>query len=169
VSIEGRAGRILAGGLSPTDRRLLALLRQDARKSYSELAAALNVSRTTVKDRIDRLKELGVITRFTIEVAPAVVEPSRGLLAFFHMQLKRPTCRTVFEAIGGWPELIGCWSIAGSTDMTVLINAASDAELETLRDRLARHPEVKTLWTELCLRQWAHKLPMEEQVATPAV
>src|SRR4029079_17259745 len=101
-----RAGRILAGGLSPTDRRLLALLRQDARKSYNELAGALNVSRTTVKDRIDRLKELGVITRFTIEVAPAVVEPSRGLLAFFHMQLKRPSCRTVFEAIGGWPELI---------------------------------------------------------------
>ena len=73
------------------------------------------------------------------------------------MQLKRPHCKTVYAAVEGWPELVGCWSIAGATDMTVLINAPSDGELETLRDRLARHPEVKTLWTELCLKQWAHR------------
>jgi Lrp/AsnC family leucine-responsive transcriptional regulator len=160
MSFEARANRIVASALSTVDRHLLALLRQDSRRSYSELAGALKVSRTTVKDRIDRLKEQGVITRFTIEMSSTMAEPSRGILAFFHMQLKRPHCRIVYESIAGWPELVGCWSIAGSTDMTVLINTPSDAELEALRDRLARHPEVKTLWTELCLKQWAHRVPV---------
>jgi len=148
--------------LSGLDRRLLGLLRQDSRRTYSDLASTLKVSRTTVKDRIDRMRERGIVTRFTIELSSAYTEPSNGLLAFFHMQLRRPTCRIVFESISGWPELIGCWSIAGNTDMTVFVTASTDDELEALRDRLARHPEVKTLSTELCLRQWAHRIPLDK-------
>jgi Lrp/AsnC family leucine-responsive transcriptional regulator len=143
--------------LSDLDRRLIALLRQDSRRSYSEMGAILKVSRSTVKERIDRLREERVVTRFTVELADQEEAEPDGLSAFFHLQLRRPFCRLVFETIAGWPELVGCWSIAGSTDMTILVCCATEHELENLRDRLARHPEVKTLWTALCLKNWAYR------------
>jgi len=41
--------------------------------------------------------------------------------------------------------------------MLVLISATSNQEVERLRDRLARHPEVKTLQTLSILREWTDK------------
>lgn len=143
--------------LDDLDCRLLSLLKQDSRRTDSEMASILSVSRTTVKERTDRLLRQGVIKRFTIEVADQDQKQAGGISAFFHLQLRRPVCKIIFETISGWPELVGCWSIAGGTDMTVLVSCATDDELELLRDRLARHPEVKTLWTALILRQWLHR------------
>lgn len=146
-----------ASVLSPLDRELLALLRENSRRSNTELAARLNVSRTTIAEHIERLKDRGVIRRFTIQVAEPKANKPRGIGAFFHLKLRRPVCPIVFSAVKGWPELVGCWSIAGGTDMTVHVHCAVHEELEVLRDRLSRHPEIETLWTATILRQWAQR------------
>ncbi len=148
--------------LSELDRNILALLKQDARASFSSMAAQLDVSRTTVKDHIDRLKSSGVIQRFTIEVAENTVQPNNGVSAFFHIKLRRAVCKIIHESIRGWPELVGCWSLAGGTDMSIQISCVSDDHLEILRDRLARHPEIETLWTAIILRQWVQHLNPEQ-------
>ncbi len=143
--------------LTQTDRAILGLLQQDARRTVSEMAAITGVSRSTVKDRIDLMRERGVIRRFTIDIAePRKAEPACGS-AFFLLRLKRPVCRIVHASINGWPELLGCWSIAGDLDMVVLISATSNAEIERLRDKLARHPDVRTLTTLTILREWTNK------------
>ena len=145
--------------LAPMDRKLIRLLEEDSRRSYTELAALLGVSRMTVKNRVDRLVDRGVIETFTIKLADAGSQgPTQpAATAFFHLKLKRPFCKTVYETIETWPEVLGAWSIAGETDMTLLVSCTSDGTLEDLRDRLARHPEVRALSTAMVLRQWRHK------------
>ena len=54
--------------LDETDRRLLRLLLEDGRASYADLADAVGLSPPAVSDRIDRLRELGVIERFTVDI-----------------------------------------------------------------------------------------------------
>jgi Lrp/AsnC family leucine-responsive transcriptional regulator len=54
--------------LDETDRELLRLLLEDGRAAYTELADVVGLSPPAVSDRIDRLRELGVIERFTINV-----------------------------------------------------------------------------------------------------
>lgn len=139
--------------LKGTDRQLLALLRQNARRTISEMAAILGVSRTTVKERMDRLVSSGRIEQFTIRVAE-LPHGQTGIRAFFHLQLHRPVCPVVYRFIEGWPELVGCWSISGEIDMTVLVDCPNHCEIERLRDRLACHPEVRRLTTSVVLRQW---------------
>ena len=96
------------------------MLEQDSRRTVSEIASIAGVSRTTVKDRISLMRERGVIRRFTIDIAKAPqIEPACGS-AFFQLRLHRPVCRIVYASINGWPEVIGCWSIAGELDMIVL-------------------------------------------------
>jgi DNA-binding Lrp family transcriptional regulator len=54
--------------LDETDRELLRLLREDARRPYSDLAEAVDLSAPAVSDRIDRLKQVGVIEGFTVDL-----------------------------------------------------------------------------------------------------
>jgi len=54
--------------LDDTDVRILELLVADARRPYSDIADAVDLSPPAVSDRIDRLRESGVIRRFTLDL-----------------------------------------------------------------------------------------------------
>ena len=52
--------------LDDTDRALIAALKRDGWIATTQLARQLNLSRATVQARIERLKDRGVIKRFTV-------------------------------------------------------------------------------------------------------
>lgn len=54
--------------LDERDREILRLLVEDGRRAYSEIAETVDLSAPAVSDRVDRLAELGVIRRFTVDV-----------------------------------------------------------------------------------------------------
>ncbi len=54
--------------LDDTDLQILRLLLEDASRTYSDIAEIVDVSPPTVSDRIDSLREMGVIRRFTIDI-----------------------------------------------------------------------------------------------------
>jgi len=54
--------------LDDTDLIILQLLSEDARRTYNEIATAVDLSPPAVSDRINQLKELGIIRRFTIDI-----------------------------------------------------------------------------------------------------
>jgi DNA-binding Lrp family transcriptional regulator len=54
--------------LDETDLEILRLLMEDARTPWAEIAESVDLSPPAVSDRVDRLRELGVIRRFTVDV-----------------------------------------------------------------------------------------------------
>ncbi|WP_049985327.1 AsnC family transcriptional regulator [Halobellus rufus] len=54
--------------LDETDVRILELLVEDGRRAYSDIAEAVDLSPPAVSDRIERLRESGVIRRFTVDL-----------------------------------------------------------------------------------------------------
>lgn len=142
------------GALSDTDRRLLAFLAQDSRRPLSELAALLGVSRQTVHNRMTRLVEQGVISRFTIETHDEARESAEPPQVMFTLNLRQNTCSLLFQEIKAWPELIQCWSVTGDRDMVVIAQAVNAEDAERLRARLSRHPDVLGIRTAHVLRWW---------------
>lgn len=55
-------------GLDDTDREILELLLEDARRPYSDIADAVDLSAPAVSDRVERLQNIGLIERFTLDV-----------------------------------------------------------------------------------------------------
>ena len=55
------------------DQKILKLLEEDARLPFLEIAKKLKLSESTVRKRVQALKEKGVIKRFTVEIDPAKV------------------------------------------------------------------------------------------------
>jgi len=71
--------------LDETDLDILGLLVEDARRPYSEIADRVNVSPPTVSDRVERLADLGVINRFTIDIDRSLI--SRGVPVLVELDL----------------------------------------------------------------------------------
>lgn len=54
--------------LDEIDRRILRMLLADARRSYREIADEVGRSAPTVSNRVEQLRDLGVIRRFTLDI-----------------------------------------------------------------------------------------------------
>jgi DNA-binding Lrp family transcriptional regulator len=75
-------------GIDDTDREILALLADDARRPYRAIADEVGLSAPAVSDRVDRLRELGVIRGFTIDLDRSLLDDGRPVLVELHV---RPT------------------------------------------------------------------------------
>ncbi|HEY5288611.1 MAG TPA: Lrp/AsnC family transcriptional regulator [Caulobacteraceae bacterium] len=105
--------------MDETDRKLITLLRVNARTPVAALAKALKVSRGTVQNRIDRMLKSGVIGGFTIHVRDEI-ERVRAVMA---IAVEGERSRAVLKALHGFPEVRAVHMTNGRWDMI--------AELET--------------------------------------
>jgi DNA-binding Lrp family transcriptional regulator len=85
--------------IDDTDRELLRLLLEDARRPYSDLADAVGLSPPAVSDRVDRLRDLGVIERFTLDLDRSRLREGIRLVVTF--SVTPGETGTVREALAG--------------------------------------------------------------------
>lgn len=115
--------------LDDIDRRMLAELRADGRMSVNALAGALNVSRATAYQRLARLRESGVIRRFTVDVDPRKLGLPIAALAM--IQVEQHSWRMVAERLRRLPGVEWLAFSTGPFDFVVLVRAS---DVEHLRD-----------------------------------
>ena len=122
--------------LDPTDHALLGLLRENARASTAELARRLELSRTTVQSRIERLERRGVIAGYTVSVAD---ELEAGLVRAHVLITLAPRASGVIEAaLRKIAEVRVLHSVSGPFDLIAIVAAGSIGELDALIDRIGR-------------------------------
>lgn len=67
-------------GIDDTDREILRLLLEDARRPYSDIADAVDLSAPAVSDRVERLQELGLVRRFTVDIDRSLLREGVSVL-----------------------------------------------------------------------------------------
>ncbi|MFC7114490.1 Lrp/AsnC family transcriptional regulator [Natronoarchaeum sp. GCM10025703] len=66
--------------LDDTDAEILRLLIEDASRSYREIGEEVDLTAPSVSDRVERLRELGVLERFTVAVDQSMFANSAARL-----------------------------------------------------------------------------------------
>ena len=131
------------------DRRLVTILRHDARRSISDIALELDLSRATVRARIERMEASGDIIGYTVVLkADAVSPPVRGLTM---IEVDGRMTDRVIEALTGFAELGAVHPTNGKWDLVVEISAQSLTDLDAVLRRLRLIVGVKTSETTLLL------------------
>ena len=131
------------------DRRLLTLLEENANRSIKELAASVELSQSSVRDRIARLKASGVIRRYTVEIARA----SSTITAVLMVRHMRTPAPRVVQMIVEYPEVVRCRSLSGEIDLLVELSAQGMAEINRVHDRIAADPGVADVVTSFVLNE----------------
>ena len=120
--------------LDATDRALLHALRENARLSAAELARRLQLSRTTVQSRLERLERQRVITGYTVVVADAV--EAALVRAHVLITLAPRQSGAIEAALRRIPEVRVLHSVSGPFDLIAVVAAQSIGELDALIDRI---------------------------------
>jgi DNA-binding Lrp family transcriptional regulator len=132
------------------DRRLLALLRIDARTAASSLALELGVSRGTVQNRIDRLRAQGVIQGFTIRARPDI-ETNR-VRAVMSIEVVGERTNPVVRALAGFPQVVAIHSTNGRWDLVAELDTDSLSGFSQILDDIRRIQGISNSETSLLLR-----------------
>lgn len=131
------------------DYKMITLLRSDARRPVASLAAELGVSRATVRSRIDRLIESGVIRGFTIAVHD---NATRNLVrAVMMIEVEAKASNKVVKRLYGHPEVRKLHSTNGHWDLVAELVAGSLEEFDELLNRIRTVDGIKSTDTSILL------------------
>ena len=131
------------------DNRLITLLRHNARRSISDLAADLGVSRATLRARMERLERDGSILGYTVILRADTVElPVRGIMM---IEIEGRVTERVISALGGFPEISAIHTTNGRWDLIAEIGAATLTDLDHVLRRIRLVPGITASETNLLL------------------
>jgi DNA-binding Lrp family transcriptional regulator len=131
------------------DRKLLALLRIDARAPASRLAAELKVSRGTIQNRIDRMLARGTIRGFTVRARPDV--EAERIRAVMCVEIKGERSAAVVKALRGFPQIVAIHSTNGRWDLVAELETDSLAGFSQTLDEIRRIEGIAATETNLLL------------------
>lgn len=117
--------------LDKLDLKLLVLLQQDGRMSWTQLGQALGLTPPAAADRAGRLEKKGVITGYSARIQPAAV--GLHLTAFIDVTLEHPRARHAFlKKVTALKAIQECHHVAGDFDYLLKVRAHSTSDLEKL-------------------------------------
>lgn len=122
------------------DRKLLSLLEENARLPVAILARRLNLARTTVQSRIERLETNGTIGGYTVRLGQSS-RPS--LRATVLISFEPQAGASVLSRLKVIPQVREAYTTSGRFDMLVEVEAETTAELDDILDRVGSAKGVK--------------------------
>ncbi len=120
--------------LDALNRRLLDLLRENARESTAELARQLGLSRTAVHERLARLVAGGVIRRFTVELNDEAAGETVWAEVMIGVNPKKQA--SVVAGLERLTEVRSLYSVSGEYDLVARVGASSVAQVDAVLDRI---------------------------------
>jgi DNA-binding Lrp family transcriptional regulator len=118
--------------ITSQDEKLLAILRTNARASISDLARALNLSRSTVQSRMLKLEETGVIKGYSVDYGDAYL--SQMVSAHVSIKVKQKlTTKTNLE-LKQIDAISQLYAISGEFDLIAVVQAQNLEKLSHLLD-----------------------------------
>ncbi|WP_407270263.1 Lrp/AsnC family transcriptional regulator [Radiobacillus sp. PE A8.2] len=141
------------------DIQLLSLLQKDARITISDLSKALALSRPSVSERIQRLKEKGIIEAFTARVSlPAV---GREILLIIQVSGLKVSPQEFEKMVAQKEDIIECHRVTGHVSYFLKAAVASMDRMRLLIDSLMPYATINTSTVLTSPVSYRHILPQE--------
>ncbi|MCT4655396.1 MAG: Lrp/AsnC family transcriptional regulator [Cohaesibacter sp.] len=127
--------------LDETDRALLALLQEDARKPITLLAELAGLSRATTRKRLEALEAGGVITGYSVRVNPDIL--AGRFRAQVLLKLKTNVGESLVRDFSRFSQITQVVSISGRFDASLMVEAETSQEIDQVLDALRQHRDVE--------------------------
>ncbi|MFI9456387.1 AsnC family transcriptional regulator [Amycolatopsis sp. WAC 01375] len=139
--------------IDETDREILELLREDARRTLGDIGARVTLSTAAVKRRIDRMQEAGVIVGYTVQIDHAKL--GWAIEAFTELRFTGTTkVGEIVRTTTRMPEAQAVFTIAGDPDALVWLRVRDMGHLQQTIDEIRRHHQVTGTKTLMVLDSW---------------
>jgi DNA-binding Lrp family transcriptional regulator len=136
--------------MDATDKRILALLHDNARIPFAEVGRTIGLSRTAVQDRVARLEANGTIAGYQTKITNREALPLQAVVT---VKITSRPCDPALNWLVSLPEVHQVMSIAGEFDALLLCHVADAGHLSRLNDTIGSNPLIASATSHLVLRQ----------------
>jgi Lrp/AsnC family transcriptional regulator for asnA, asnC and gidA len=143
----------MARAVTPTDRAIIRLLQENARISYAELSRATGIPESTVRRRMERLQQRGII-EFAMLAEPTKL--GYDIRAMIGLRVELPKLNEIADTLRSLNEVTFAAFLTGGFDVMIQVVVQSqDALVDFLTQRVARIEGVRS--TETFVMPWVIK------------
>ena len=154
--------------LSPQDLKILELLQTDANLTTQEIADRINMSQSPCWRRINRLQELGLISRRAAILDREKLGMDVVVFATINLSAQGRNDLTAFEReIVRFPEVTECYTMAGTWDYMLKIVTRDIRHYEKfVREQLTALEHIRELHSHIAVTEIKNttELPLETQL-----
>lgn len=136
--------------LDSTDKKILKILQENAKKSYSEIGEKIGISSSGVHKRIKHLKKKGVIQKTVTKIDPKKV--GKKLKAFIGVATESGRCKDVRPKLTKRPEVLEVHEMAGEHDLFLKLVTDSPDKLNKILHEIDRISGVESTRTSIVLK-----------------
>jgi Lrp/AsnC family transcriptional regulator, leucine-responsive regulatory protein len=135
------------------DRRILRVLKSDARITNADLAERVGLSPSPCLRRVRRLEEAGIIKGYEARINPAVEGWTTAFLVMIRLSRQNEDEILMFEeAARRWEEVTECHLVTGSPDYILKVMSAGPEDYERfIKQKIARLKCVASIETSVIM------------------
>ncbi|MFL5843399.1 MAG: Lrp/AsnC family transcriptional regulator [Solirubrobacteraceae bacterium] len=132
------------------DTQIVALMRENSRRSFQDIGRQVALSAPAVKRRVDRLEHDGVLKGYTAVVDPAAMGWSTHAFVALFCE-GRMSAGEVRAAVDHHPEVVAAYTVAGEASAMLHVRAEDTAHLEAALERIRDADGVVRTQTQVVL------------------
>ena len=138
------------------DHQILALLVEDGRRTYDDIARRVSLSAPAVKRRVDRLRTRGALRGFTAVIDHAALGDRTEALIELFFAPGTPLDQ-VGEVLRSHSEVVEAWSVTGDADAIARVRTRDSGDLERVIMALQRDGLVQRTRSQVVLSRLVHR------------
>ena len=136
--------------MDPVDRKIVALLRENARRSFKDIGRHVHLTAPAVKRRVDRLEAEGVIRGYTAVVDPAAFGWHAEAVVDLFCDGRMPG-EAIKRAVRKESTVVSAHTVAGEASAMLHVMAEDTRALELALERIRKVDGVDRTVTEVVL------------------
>ena len=136
--------------MDQVDEAIVALLRENARRSFQDIGNHVHLSAPAVKRRVDRLEREGVLLGYTAIVDPEAFGWHAEAFVDLYCDGGMPA-DAIKRAVEGEPGVVSAHTVAGEASALLHVMAHDTKALELALERIRATPGVTRTVTEVVL------------------
>src|SRR5947199_4637392 len=136
--------------MDETDRTIVALLRENARRSYQDIGQRVHLSAPAIKRRVDRLEHDGVIRGYTAVIDSHVFGWHAEAFVDLYCEGRMPG-EAIKRAVAREPGVVAAHTVAGEASAHLHLMAQDTKDLESALERIRATDGVTRTVTEVVL------------------
>ncbi|MDP5029170.1 MAG: Lrp/AsnC family transcriptional regulator [Paraglaciecola sp.] len=118
--------------INDKDEQLISILRSNARATISDLARVLNLSRSTVQNRLTKLEQTGVIKGYSVEFGSQYL--SELVCSHVAIKVRQKLTAKTNSQLRLISQIAELYAISGEFDLIAVVQAQSLEQLSQLLD-----------------------------------
>jgi len=130
------------------DERIIEILKKDSRRPFVEIAEQLQVSEGTIRSRVRRMMDDGIIKGFTIRTS------SKNVKAMVEIRVDVNTdTDSVAKTLAAQEGVTEVYEVTGDQDIIAIVDVESSQQLNDIIEKARRYDNILSTRTRLILKE----------------